>query len=148
MPSKLIRLATISALVAGACSGSSSSSDTSPANLAITPNVGYSSDPVATVITGTGFLAKATQPQGGGAPTLDTHHRAWIGKTELTGVTWQATTTLDATVPAGIEPGAYDLIVENAIGNRGTLKAGYTVLATPAFSATAAVDPSSVNVGQ
>ncbi|OFX20884.1 MAG: hypothetical protein A2V77_24555 [Anaeromyxobacter sp. RBG_16_69_14] len=126
MPFSLLRLGAIAALFAGACSGSTSNSDNSPGNLSITPNGGDSSAPVATVIAGTGFLAKATVPQGGGETTLDTRHRAWIGDYELTKVTWQSTTKLDATVPADVPSGTYDLVVENAIGNRGTLKAAYT----------------------
>jgi hypothetical protein len=152
MPSRRLRLTTIAALLAGACSGSTHDSDNPPGNLAIAPNAGYSRDPVATVITGTGFLVKPTQPQGGGAPTIDTRHRAWIetkdGKKELGDVTWLGTTTLGATVPGGVEPGTYDLTVENALGNRGTRKAAYTVLDTPPFFVTASVDHPSVNVGQ
>ncbi len=152
MPSRRFCLATIAGLLAGACSGSTHDSDNSPGNLAITPSAGYSSDSVATVITGTGFLVKPTQPQGGGAPTIDTRHRAWIetrdGKKELRNVTWRGTTTLGATVPGGVEAGTYDLTVENALGNRGTRKAAYTVLDTPPFSVTASVDHPSVNVGQ
>jgi hypothetical protein len=148
MPFSLLRLGVIAALFAGACSGSTANSDNSPGNLSITPNVGYSSAEVATVITGTGFLAKARVPQGGGEPTLDTKHRAWIGDHELTGVTWQSTTKLDATVPADVPSGTYDLIVENAIGNRGTVKGAYAVRDTPPFSATAMVDHPSVSVGQ
>ncbi len=147
MPSRLLRLATIAALFAGACSGSSNS-DNTPGNLSITPKVGYSSQPVATVITGTGFLAKVAVPQGGGALTYDTQHHALIGDHKLDDVTWQSQTKLSATVPKGLAPGKYDLTVENALGNRGTAKDAYEVLETPVFSATAAVDHPSVNVGQ
>ncbi len=148
MPARLLRLTTIVALFAGACSGSSSNSDNTPGHLSIDPKQGYSSADVATVITGTGFLAKATVPQGGGASTYDTQHQAFIGDRKLDGVTWQSTTKLSATVPKGLAPGKYDLTVENALGNRGTAKAAYEVLETPVFSATAAVDHPSVNVGQ
>jgi hypothetical protein len=151
MPStRLLRLATIAALLTSSCSGTMH--DDSPDSIIITPSVGYSSDPVPVVITGTGFLVKATQSQGGGAPTIDARQRAWLGtkdgKKELNGVTWLAATTLNATVPSGVEPGTYDLTVENALGRQGTRKAAYTVLDTPPFSATAAVDRSSVSVGQ
>jgi hypothetical protein len=151
MPPRPLRLATIAALLVGACSGSTQDSDNSPGDLAITPSSGYTSDPVATVITGTGFLAKVTQPQGGGEPTSDTRHRAWLGTKDgmkELDVTWRTTTTLDANVPGGLEPGIYDLTVENALGNRGTREAAYTVLLTPTFSATASVGHPSVRVGQ
>ncbi len=147
MLSRPLPLATLTMLLAGACSGSTPNGDRSPSDLSITPSQGYSSDPVATVITGTGFFAKAPQPQGGGEAALDTRHHAWIGQTVLD-VTWRSTTTLDATVPRDVAPGTYDLTVENALGNRGTLKAAYTVLPPRAFSATAIVDHPSVNVGQ
>jgi uncharacterized repeat protein (TIGR02543 family) len=147
MRSDLLATLALAATVA-ACGGSSSSSGTSPANLSMTPNVGYTGAAVPVVISGTGFLAKVTQPQGGGQPVLDTQHRAWLGSTELGSVTWIGTTTLNAIVPAGMAPGEYDLTVENALGNRGTAKGAYAALATPPFSATATVDHSTVNVGQ
>jgi len=114
----------------------------------MTPNVGYSGDPAPVVINGTGFLAQVTEPQGGGPPVLNTATRAWLGSTELTDVTWQSTTSLSATVPPGLAPGPYNLTVENAVGNQGTAKGAYTVLATPTFSATATVDHATVDVGQ
>jgi hypothetical protein len=123
-------------------------SDARPANLAITPSGGYASAAIPVVISGTGFLAKVTQPQGGGQPVLDTQHRAWLGSTELTSVTWLGTTTLHAVVPAGIAPGKYDLTVENALGNRGTEQGAYTAYATPRFSAVATFDRATVDVGQ
>ena len=141
------RLFTALAAAAASCSGPTPTSDQFPANLSITPNVGYPTEPVAAVITGTGFLVKASQPSGGGDPTFDDRHRAWLGTHELQ-VTWQGMTTLSATVPAGLEPGTYDLTVENALGNRGELGAAYTVLPAPVFSATAEVDHPIVNVGQ
>jgi titin len=110
--------------------------------------VGYSSAEVATVIEGTGFLAKVTVPQGGGASTYDTQHHVRIGDHELTGVTWRSTTKLEAMVPKGLAPGKYDLTVENTLGNRGTAKAAYEVIDTPPFSATAVADHPSVSVGQ
>jgi len=148
MLSRPLRLATIAALLAGACSGSTSNSDNSPRDLSITPKVGYASGNVDVVIEGTGFLRKVTVPQGGGEPTLDTRHRAWLEDRELVDVTWQSGTKLEAKVPQGLAVGKYDLIVENAIGNRGTVKDAYEVVDTPPFSATATFDHPSVNVGQ
>ncbi len=60
----------------------------------------------------------------------------------FSGVTWQSTTKLDTTVRKGITDGTYDLIVENAIGNRGTAKGSYTVRSPPVFSATVTARPS------
>ncbi len=152
MPPTRLRLTAIAALLAGACSGSKHNNDNFPSGLAIQPIAGYSSDPVAVVITGAGFLVKSTQPQGGGAPTIDTRHRAWIetkgGKKDLSDVTWLGRTKLSATVPSGLEAGTYDLTVENALGNRGTREGAYTVVDTPPFAVTAAVDHPIVSIGQ
>ncbi len=130
MHTRLLRLTVVGALFGAACSRSNNS-DGSPGNLLIDPKVGYSSEPVAVSITGDGFLRKVTMPQGGGEAVIDTHHRAWIGDNELSGVTWQSTTRLDATVPRGIKEGAYDLIVENAMGDQGIAKGAYTVRPDP-----------------
>jgi uncharacterized repeat protein (TIGR02543 family) len=132
-----------------ACGGSSSSgSGISPADMTISPNVGYAGIAVPAIIDGTGFLAKATQPQGGGPPVLDTQHRAWLGSVELTDVKWQGTTELTGTVPADLPAGTYDLTVENALGKRGTVASAYTAVAAPAFAATATLDHTTASVGQ
>jgi hypothetical protein len=148
MRSDLLQLLSVAVTLVAACSEPLPPAGAVPANLSVAPNVGYSGDALAVVISGTGFLAKVTQPQGGGAPVLDTQTRAWLGSTELNGVTWLGTTTLNATVPPGLAPGTYDLTVENALGNQGTAVGAYTVLATPFFSATATVDHAAVDVGQ
>ena len=147
MRSDLIGSVAIAAVLALGCSGTNPTSDEFPANLSITPSTGYTTISMPVVISGAGFLAKASQPSGGGEPTLDTHHRAWLGTTEIA-VTWQSTTTLDATVPDDLGPGTYDLTVENALGNRGKLEGAYTVLEAPVFAGAATVDHPTVNVGQ
>src|SRR5512138_3410033 len=122
------------------CSGSSPSADQVPRPTSIDPKVGYATAAVPVLITGSGFLAKAQQPAGGGAPVRDTTHRAWLGNVELTGVTWLDTTTLKTTVPPGLPVGAQDLTVENALGERGALNGAYTVLSASGFSGTLAVE--------
>ena len=131
-----------------ACSGTEPSPDAVPAGLSMAPDAGYLDEAVPVVITGTGFLTSATESQGGGSPVIDTQTRAWLGSTELTGVTWVGTTTLNATVPAGLAPGTYDLTVENALGNTGTGKGAYTVLTTAPFAETETINPATVTVGQ
>jgi hypothetical protein len=147
MRSDLIGPVAIATVLALGCSGTNPTSDEFPANLSIAPSSGYTTISVPVVISGAGFLAKASQPSSGGEPTLDTHHRAWLGTTEIA-VTWQSTTTLDATVPDDLGPGTYDLTVENALGNRGKLEGAYTVLEAPVFAGAATVDHPTVNVGQ
>jgi hypothetical protein len=134
------------ALLASACSDSGPGSVPVPA--AVVPNAGYASVPTAVEITGTQFLAKATQPSGGGSAPVDTHHRAWLGDVELGDVTWVSTEKLTAAVPAGLPLGPQTLTIENALGERGTLDDAFTVLAAPALSATVSVDRTTVNVGQ
>ena len=131
-----------------ACSGSAPAAGSAPADLSIAPNVGYTGEAVAVVISGSGFLANVSEPQGGGSPIVDTETRAWLGSTELSGVTWVGTSTLTATVPAGLAPGTYDLTVENALGNSGSAKSAYTELAEPTFATSASVIPATVDVGQ
>src|SRR5664279_4318811 len=80
------------ALATLACGVSSSTSGggEAPKPTAVVPNVAYSTVATAVEIDGTGFLAKATQPSGGGSPVVDTHHRAWLDDVELTNVTWDS----------------------------------------------------------
>ncbi len=146
MRSCLLRPSVMLALLAGACSSSASRDDV-PLPAAVVPNVGYATVPTAVEIGGSRFLAKVTQPSGGGTGTVDTHHRAWLGDVELQDVTWVSTATLTATVPPGLTLGPQKLIVENALGERGTLDAAFTVLAAPSFAATVTA-PATVSVGQ
>ncbi len=136
------------ALLAAAACGGSSSGGPSPTVTSVSPAVGYSGAPVTVEIAGTNFLARSTIPQGGGAPVLVTTHRAWLGSQALSGVAWGGPTRLTATVPKGLSAGTYDLTVENAFGDRGTLKGAFTVLDAPPFSVTLSVDHPTVNVGQ
>ncbi len=135
------------ALLSAACSGTAPSEE-SPRPTEVVPNAGYSTAPTAVEIHGSRFLAQATLPSGGGSPTLDTRHRAWLDDAELQEVTWVSTTTMTATVPSGLSPGPHGLTVQNALGERGTLDAAFTVLSAPSFSATIAADRTTASVGQ
>lgn len=134
------------ALLSAACSGGSPAETPQPTE--IVPNAGYSTAPIAVEIHGSRFLARATQQADGGAPALDTRHRAWLGDVELQDVIWVSTTALTATVPAGLPVGAQELTVESALGVRGTLDAAFTVLSAPSLSATVAVERTTVSEGQ
>ena len=114
----------------------------------VVPDSAPSVDPVQVVIQGTGFLASAKQSSGGGTPALDTTQRAWLGEVELQAVTWVDPQTVQAVVPAGLAPGQYDLTVQNALGERGSLDAAYTVLPAAGLVGALSADSSTVNVGQ
>ncbi len=145
---RLASLASVAACAAVLIAGCPAPEPTSaeiPGSLSLTPNVGTSGASSPIVINGTGFLVKPPGVEGG---AIDTRHRAWLSTTELTGVEWQSTTSLHATVPAELPEGAYDLSVENALGNRGTAKGAYTVLPSASFSATLTPERPSVDTGQ
>jgi hypothetical protein len=145
-----IRLVATAALFTAACSGSNpgEGAGEAPKPTGVVPGVGYPTAAMAIEIDGDGFLVKATRSSGGGTPTIDTRHRAWLGDAELSDVAWVSTTKLTAKVPAGLPVGAQKLTVENAIGGRGVLDAAFTVLEAPPFSATIAASRARVNVGQ
>ena len=81
-------------------------------------------------ITGTGFV----EEEGGVTIT------AYLGTTELEAVMWVSDTELTATVPWGMDPGTYDLIVENPDGQTGTLGDAFTVTSNLSVLA---IDPTS-----
>jgi hypothetical protein len=134
-------------LICATCSGGTPSGEV-PQPAEMVPSAGYATTPTAVKITGSNFLAQAKQQASGGAPTLDTSHRAWLDDVELQDVTWVSTTELTATVPAGLAVGAHRLTVENAMGERGTLDGAFTVLPGSSFSAAVAFDRTTVTEGQ
>jgi photosystem II stability/assembly factor-like uncharacterized protein len=81
-------------------------------------------------ITGTGFV----EEEGGVTIT------AYLGTTELENVVWVSDTELTATVPWGMDPGTYDLNVENPNGQTGTLVDAFTLTTNLSVSA---MDPTS-----
>ena len=56
----------------------------------------------------------------------------YLGDTSLDGVNWVSTTTLEATVPWGMDPGVYTLTVTNPDSESGSLPGAFTV--TQAFN--------------
>ncbi len=83
--------------------------------LSIDPNVGLDNDTTAVTITGTNFLDGATVA---------------IGAATLESVTVSSVTTINATVPSGLTPGVYDVVVTNSSGGSATLVEGFTVLSS------------------
>jgi hypothetical protein len=135
------------ALLAAGCAGSPGT-DWTPRPAGVEPARGYAVAPAAVVIRGDGFYARASEPSGGGAPALDSRHRAWLDEVELSDVTWRDVHTLVATVPPGLSLGPHALTVEGPLGERGTLAGAYLVVPAPALAASGAVDRAAVNLGQ
>jgi photosystem II stability/assembly factor-like uncharacterized protein len=73
------------------------------------------------VITGTGFSA------GLSGTLIITQPMAYLGDTALEEVSWVSTTTLEATVPWGMDPRTYTLTVENPAGSSASLTDAFTV---------------------
>lgn len=63
-----------------------------------------------------------------------------LGTTELSPVTWVDSGNLTSTIPAGLTPGTYDVIVTNPDGSSSTLISGYTVLEASSVTISA-IDP-------
>ena len=102
------------------------------------------------VIHGAGFALRATQPASGGDPAIDSRFRAWLGNIELPEVAWVDGQSLRATVPAGLPPGAYTLVVESPFGRRGFLENAFVVSMVPqaALQTTISASPAMASVGQ
>jgi hypothetical protein len=145
---QLLRPLLLLAAVSAACSGGTPNGEDAPRPTEVIPNAGYATTPIAVKINGSHFLAQARQQAGGGAATLDTRHRAWLGEQELEDVTWVSTVELTATVPAGLAVGVHRLTVENALGERGTLEGAFMVLSGSSLSATVATNQASVSTEQ
>ncbi len=122
--------------------------DRAPRPRMIQPGGGARGVPTPVTILGDGFLPRVVQSSSGGPATIDTTHRAFLGGQELADVTWVNAGTLRATVPAGLPLGANDLVVENALGLRGSLPAAWEAYGPPraALSALLAI-PSTIPVG-
>lgn len=119
-----------------------------PRPLSVAPPLAYGSVPTAVVIRGDGFYVRGVQLASGGN-RVEAHHRAWLGGLELAEVTWVDGQTLRAVVPPGLPPGTYDLVVENAFGDRGSVAGVYRVIPGSPAMLRASVETAAVaNLGQ
>lgn len=110
--------------LATACSATNGADDVDVAR--VEPASAHSAQPVPLVIEGTGFELRLVNDLDTGDTTVETLV-ARVGDTPLDAVRVQTDLQLEAVVPAGLEPGTYDVIVE--IGTRrDRLADGYTVL--------------------
>jgi hypothetical protein len=107
------------------------------------PPVGRQGTETPVSIRGNGFRAEPYQ-DAGGRPRLDATFRAWLGGTELLGVTWIDETRLRARVPPGLAVGPHRLEVLAPDGATGALDAAFTILpggVGPALEASASLLP-------
>jgi uncharacterized membrane protein YgcG len=95
--------------------------DVTPMVTSVFPNAGVNTMPTAVVISGTDF---------------DLAAKAFVGTTQLNVTARSGSTSLSATVPAGLQPRAYDVRVENVPTASGTLPNGFTVLQADGGSGT------------
>lgn len=147
MPDRCPRALWVAGCLAVACGGAGTDASLDPKPVSVTPSEGPATLATAVVISGTNFLARPVQSASGGQPTVDTHHRAWIGNVELQDVVWVDAQTLQATVPAGVPPGAQPLVVENALGRRGELASAFLVRPNASLQAALAIG-GTIDVGQ
>jgi hypothetical protein len=147
--SRALRLAGLLAL-ALACGGRDPASDPglAPTPTSVAPAEGWATVPTAVVIHGGNFLVRTVQAASGGAPSVDTRHRAWLGGVELQDVAWVDARTLHATVPPGVPAGPQPLTVENALGGRGELASAFLVRTGAALQASLAASAAVASVGQ
>lgn len=86
-----------------------------PRIISITPDRGPSTQATGVVVTGEGFQAGLTLK---------------IGAIPTTDLTVPGPTTILATVPQGIAPGTYDVVVQNPDGQAAVLTKGFTITGT------------------
>jgi hypothetical protein len=108
---KLLLCLTVVGLLASALSGVAGADSLSPTVGAIDPASGANDIGTPVTITGAEFAAGATVS---------------LGSRSLANVTWVSSSTLQATVPWGLDPGTYALTVANPDGST-TLPSAYTV---------------------
>ncbi len=96
---------------------------------AMEPSTGDGVAALEVTIYGRGFVA-AVDERFDGDQAVDTAFEARLGSVELMDVRWIDDARLSALVPAGLAPGAYDLVVTGANGARDTLTNAFEVAAT------------------
>ncbi len=104
--------------------------DSGPEPTAVVPDHGPAGAPVRVVIRGRGLdPAVTTDFTQADDARLDARFTLQLGETDLRDVQLRPDGALEAIVPKGLAPGAYDLTVVRPDGRRGTLVAAYRALA-------------------
>lgn len=115
---------------------------------AVTPAFAFAAAPTPIALMGEGFTLQAVQEVNAQRSHVGSGYRVWIGALELEDVRWIDAGRLGATVPAGLAPGRYDVVVQGPFG-RGALPGAFGVLAGSAPVLRVALDaPARVSVGQ
>jgi hypothetical protein len=126
-----LRPLALCAAVALACAGTSVPEG--PVLVAMDPSQGTALEPLAVEIAGERFDADV-RTDFGGAGSVDARFSARLapvgggGPVELLDVRLTSHRTLRATVPAGIAPGAYDLVVKDPRGRKAVLPRAFRVV--------------------
>ncbi|MFP4439114.1 MAG: VWA domain-containing protein [Chloroflexaceae bacterium] len=115
----------LNTLVQDVCNpdGAGPGEDTKPESLtvrSIEPNEGSHDAAITSIIAGTGFDTTSV-------PNVQLRNAA--GRYDLETITVESDTVLQATIPAGLAPGSYELIVTNPDGQHATLANAFTVSA-------------------
>lgn len=121
-----------------------------PAPAAIEPASGFSTGELPVTIVGEAFYVRASQDvEGAEGDSVSGAFRAWLGEIELVDVARVDAWTLAATVPAGVVPGTYALVVEGPYGRSAPLAGAYTAVPGPApvIRLSLRADPPSVPAG-
>lgn len=93
----------------------------SPIITGVHPTFSYNDMNTAVTISGSGFDAVIS------GTTVITQPQAYLGEVPLTAVTWVSSSTVDAVVPWGLQPGAYDISLVNPDGMTTTLMNAITL---------------------
>ncbi|MBJ6765820.1 IPT/TIG domain-containing protein [Myxococcaceae bacterium JPH2] len=105
--------------------------DSEPRLLSLSPTRGEASAPLRVTITGEGLRPSVwTDFSHDGRDTVDTTFQARLGPEALDEVQLIGPDQLEATVPAGLASGLYDLTVVDPSGREATLARAFEVLAT------------------
>lgn len=119
------------AVLSSAC-GDGKKLKPAPDVLSISPTIGWNGASTSITIVGGPFKE-------GASASLDSDPKA-----EMENVVLVSDSRLSASIPSGIEPGTYDVLVKNPGSKKGRLEAGFTVTAQPPPAVTS-VDPGTIS---
>src|SRR4051812_4774398 len=119
-----------------------------PAPVSVEPSGIYAGAERTILLRGTDFTPATRQQLGSGTNlAIDATFRAFLGDVELGQVIWIDSRTLQATVPAGLAPGTYDVSVQGPYGSGSAPDVFQAIAAQPASISATAAAPQRVLVG-
>jgi hypothetical protein len=98
-----------------------------PQPLSMEPNIGTRSASTPVTIHGTGFSLTVRADLSGGTVDVNGKFVARLGEVDLLDVNYVDSSTLTAVVPAGLNEGVHDLMVQNPDGQTGSLEKAFAV---------------------